>query len=103
MKSEYLILLAICFAGPFILGFSRKIGFYSNPKRLLISLILPFVVFIAWDSFAIYRGHWYYNRSYVSGVTIANLPIEEILFFIIIPFCALFSWECVKYYSKKNK
>jgi len=103
MKPEYFIVLGICLAGPLVLSFSRKLNFYKNPARLIYSIIFPLVIFIAWDIFAAGRGHWSFNEKYITGIYIFNLPVEEILFFIIIPFCALFSWEVVKYYSRKDR
>jgi len=102
MKLEYFIVLGICLAGPLVLSFSRKINYYKNPARLIYSIIFPLIIFIVWDIIATGRGHWSFNEKYITGFYIFNLPVEEILFFIIIPFCALFSWEVVKFYSKKD-
>jgi len=104
MKSEYLILLAICFIAPFILSFSKKINFYQTPLRLVLAIEIPFVLFVVWDMFVTARGHWSFNPAYTLGLKIYNLPIEEVLFFIIIPFCGLFTWESVKYFMRdKNE
>jgi len=103
LKLEYFILLAVCLAGPAVLSFSPKIGFYKYPLRLIISIALPFTVFLSWDIWATARGHWGFNMDYITGIKIFNLPVEEALFFIIIPFCAIFTWETVKYYTGKKK
>lgn len=103
MKLEYLIVLGVCLAGPLVLSFSRKIKFFKHPARLVQSVLFPLSVFLLWDYIAVLRGHWSFNEKYVSGIYILNLPIEEILFFIVIPFCALFTWEVVKYYSGRYK
>jgi lycopene cyclase domain-containing protein len=94
-----MILLGLCLAGPLILGFNKRIKFYSHPVILFYSICLPFVIYVLWDIIAAYRGHWSFNVKYISGIYIFNLPVEEILFFVIIPFCALFTWEVVKYYA----
>ena len=98
MKSEYFIVLLIAF----IKSFSKEIGFYRYPVRLIYAIGFPFIVFIAWDVFAASRGHWSFNENYTTGFRIFSLPVEEILFFIIIPFCALFTWEVVKYFMRKD-
>ncbi|MCI0448193.1 MAG: lycopene cyclase domain-containing protein [Chlorobi bacterium] len=103
MKIEYLIVLLVCFIVPFALSFSKNLDFYKYPFRLVLSLGIPFILFIAWDIIAAERGHWSFNPDYTIGIKIANLPIEEILFFLIIPFCAVFSWECVKYFTRGKK
>jgi lycopene cyclase domain-containing protein len=100
MKIEYFIVLAVCLAGPVFLSFSKKLDFYKYPIRLVLSLIIPLVIFAAWDVIVTARGHWSFNPDYTIGFKILNLPVEEVLFFIIIPFCGLFTWECVKYFSR---
>lgn len=100
MAFEYFIVLAACLAGPLVLSFSRKMDFYKSPMRLIISLGIPFLLFVVWDVIAAQRGHWFFNPKYITGNKIYNLPIEEILFFLVIPFCALFTWETVKYFRK---
>ncbi len=103
MKIEYFIVLALSLAAPLILSFSKKLDFYKYPARLVLSIGIPFVIFIIWDFIVTARGHWNFNPVYTVGLRIYNLPIEEVLFFIVIPFCGIFTWECVKYYSKDNK
>lgn len=103
MKAEYFLLLLAAFAVPFYKSFSREISFYKYPLRLAAAIAFPFIIYIIWDVFAAARGHWSFNEKYISGLKIINLPIEEILFFIIIPFCALFTWEVVKYFMRKNR
>ena len=100
MKSEYFIVLAVSLAGPLILSFSRKMDFYKDPKRLILSILLPFTLFTIWDIIVTSRGHWSFNPLYTVGFRIFGLPIEEILFFIVIPFCGLFTWESVKYFTR---
>ena len=102
MKAEYFLVLLIAFAVPFIKSFSKELSFYKYPLRLAAALAIPFMIFIVWDVFAAARGHWSFNEKYISGLRIINLPVEEILFFLIIPFCALFTWEAVKYFMRKS-
>lgn len=103
MQSEYFIVLAVSFTAPLILSFSKKMDFYKYPLRLIAALLFPFVLFITWDIIVTARGHWSFNPLYTVGFKIFGLPIEEILFFIIIPFCGLFTWESVKYFTRNSK
>lgn len=100
MKYEYLIVLALSVAAPLILSFSKKMDFYKYPARLILSIGLPFVLFVFWDTIVTARGHWAFSPEYTIGFRIMNLPIEEILFFIVIPFCGIFTWESVKYFMR---
>jgi lycopene cyclase domain-containing protein len=103
VKLEYFIVLAVCLAGPLVLSFSKKLDFYKFPARLVFSILIPFIVFVIWDIWATGRGHWGFNQNYITGIKIVNLPVEEVLFFIVIPFCALFTWETVKYFMRDKK
>lgn len=103
MKSEYFLVLLASLFFPFILSFSKKINFYKNPIRLASAIIIPASIYILWDILATKAGHWSFNEKYVTGIFILNLPVEEILFFIVIPFSSLFLWESVKYFTKLKK
>jgi lycopene cyclase domain-containing protein len=103
MRSEYFLVLAISFAAPLILSFSKNLDFYKFPARLILSIGIPFVIFVVWDMIVTARGHWSFNPEYITGIRIYNLPVEEVLFFIIIPFCGIFTWECVKYFMRAKE
>ena len=67
-----------------------------DPRRLLRAVVPPVVVFVVWDVIAIGRETWLYNPRYVTGWELPfGLPVEELLFFVVIPLCALLSYEAV--------
>ncbi len=94
-------MLLLTISVPFAVSFSRKINFYSNGKKLFLSLLIPFVLFVLIDMISTYRNLWSFNPEYVTGIYIFNLPLEEVLFFAVIPFSCLFLWETVKYIEIK--
>jgi len=61
---------------------------------MLIAIVIPAIPFLLWDAL-VTGAHWHFNPLYVSGIKIINLPIEEILFFITVPFACLFTWEMI--------
>lgn len=103
---EYLLLMGACLliTLPLELLFSARV--YRRPKLLIGSLIPIILVFSLWDIIAIDRDHWTYNQQFVTGIHIGNLPLEELVFFIVIPICALLSYEAVgtvlKFVTKKS-
>ncbi|MCI4010399.1 lycopene beta-cyclase subunit alpha [Brevibacterium sp. ZH18] len=103
---EYLLLMGACLliTLPLELLFSARV--YRRPKLLIGSLIPIILVFSLWDIIAIDRDHWTYNQQFVTGIHIGNLPLEELVFFIVIPICALLSYEAVgtvlKFVAKKS-
>jgi lycopene cyclase domain-containing protein len=94
----YLLILAASLAGPLALSFDRKVAFYKKWKWLFPAMLLPGLFYIVWDIFFVYRGVWSFNDKYITGIRIAGLPLEEILFFFLVPFCCLFIYECIRSY-----
>lgn len=93
-RYQYLLLMGACAAGtlPLELLFGARV--YRRPRRLLATLALPVVVFLAWDAFAIARHHWKFNRRFVTGWELPlSVPVEELAFFVVIPICALLTFE----------
>jgi len=101
--SKYMVVLILSIAMPFILSFWPGLKFYHNIRSLFISVSLIVIIFGSWDIFATYRGHWYFNPSGVWGFRIINLPLEEVSFFVVIPFCCIFTWEAIKYLRERFK
>ncbi len=69
-------------------------------------MILPALFYIVWDSYFTFINVWHFNPSYITGINIANLPLEEVLFFFIVPYCCVFIYECIRCYFpllKDNK
>jgi lycopene cyclase domain-containing protein len=94
----YFLILAGSIAGPLFLSFDKKVAFFSKRKAFFFSLILPALFYIVWDMIFTKMGIWSFNPRFVTGNYIYNLPIEEVLFFLIVPYCCLFIYECIKCY-----
>ena len=101
--SQYALVLIISGFMPFVLSFFPPLKIYSNIRALVLSLGLITLIFGTWDIWAVSRGHWYFNSQSVGKARIVNLPLEEVLFFVVIPFCCIFTWEVIKYFQKKIK
>lgn len=101
----YFLILAVSVAGPLALSFDKKVAFYKKWKYLFPAMLLPAVFYIAWDIFFTAKGVWSFNEKYITGVKLVNLPVEEVLFFFIVPYCCVFIYECIRCYfpALKNK
>ena len=64
-------------------------------------MIIPAVFYIVWDILFTKEGVWSFNENYITGIKIYNLPIEEVLFFFVVPYCCVFIYECVRCYFPK--
>lgn len=101
--SVYLTLNLLIIAFPLILSFERKIQYYKKIIFLTGSILLVSTAFIIWDILAVLRKDWGFNHEYISGLNIINLPVEEILFFITVPYSILFIYETISLYFKDSK
>ena len=72
----------------------RPFYFLDRLKYTVLPILIPAIIYLIWDSI-VTCSHWNFNESYVLGLTIFKLPIEEILFFISVPFACLFTWEMI--------
>ena len=93
---SYLALLAGCLLGTAPLELLLHTGVYARWRRLLPALLPGFVLGVGWDLYAIHRHQWSFDRRYLLGVSVAGLPLEEALFFVVIPVCAVLTLEAVR-------
>jgi lycopene cyclase domain-containing protein len=95
-RYQYLILMGLCVLITLPLEFVLHARVYRRPRRLVRAMVVPIVLFVIWDMVAIARGDWTYREQYTTGWLIPpNLPIEELVFFIVIPVCALLTYEAI--------
>ncbi len=87
---------------PFIAGFDRRLRFEKQWKFLFPSILLTMVIFIPWDMAKTYLTVWGFNPEYLLGIYIGNLPVEEWMFFIAIPYACLFTYHSLNYLIKKD-
>jgi len=91
---QYLLILGGCILITLPLeAFGR--GVYRQPRRLLRALSPVLLAFFVWDAIAIALHVWHYNPRFVSGISVPYMPLEELLFFIVIPLCGLLTYSAV--------
>jgi lycopene cyclase domain-containing protein len=95
-RAEYLVVLAACVLVtlPLELAGARV---YRQPRRLARAVLPVALVFLVWDALAIAAGVWDYAPEHVTGLRAPfSVPLEEILFFVVIPVCGVLTYEIVQ-------
>jgi lycopene cyclase domain-containing protein len=88
--------MAACLLITLPLEFVFSARVYRRLRVLVLALLPVVVVFSIWDVVGIVREHWDYNPAYVTGVQLVlGMPLEELVFFVVIPICGLLTYEAV--------
>lgn len=101
-KHLYLALDVLTILFPLLFSFYSKANFSKKWKYLWLAILIPGIVFIVWDEWFTQLGVWGFNERYLSGLYLGSLPLEEILFFICIPYACVFTYEALNYLVKKD-
>jgi lycopene cyclase domain-containing protein len=93
----YLAVLAGCLAGALWLEPALRVRVLRQWRRLLLTLAPVVAVFVVWDLLAIAAGHWSFDPAQTTGVVFpGGLPLDELLFFVVVPICAVLGFEAVR-------
>lgn len=101
--SLYLIVVLLVIAGPLALSFEKNLRLYKRWKYLLPAILVTMLVFVAWDIAFTYYGCWQFNPMHNSGIYFFELPLEEYLFFISIPYACAFTFYAVQFHFPNYK
>jgi lycopene cyclase domain-containing protein len=89
--SLYFIINILSISVPFAVSFDKRIMLWKEWKAVLIAIIGASIPFLLWDQYFTEQGYWGFNDTYISRIFLADLPLEEVLFFICIPFACIFT------------
>jgi lycopene cyclase domain-containing protein len=101
MTAEYILLLACIVVVPAIMSRDPQLPLAARKGPLVWSILIVCAFFWPWDVVATARGHWHFNEEYVLGIGFLGLPLEEWLFFPVVGFVAIFTWESTKYFMRR--
>ena len=97
-------MIGFTFVGSFWLEIFLKVGVLRRIKRAFLSIAPIAAMFIVWDLYAIGRGHWHFDGEQILGLkTPGGIPLEELLFFTVVPLAAIMTIEAVGVVKRSNK
>jgi lycopene cyclase domain-containing protein len=103
MASEYFLVLLATIFFPFILSWDKRFPIWNHKKELFTTILCVAIPFWIWDVIVTERGHWSFNPLHVVGISFFGLPIEEWLFFVVIAFVSIFTWEAISELLRRKK
>jgi len=93
----YVGVLAFCLAGTAWLEVALRTRVYRRWRRLLATIACVLPVFVIWDLYAIAQGHWTFDPERTTGIVFpGGLPLDEVLFFLVIPIASVLTLEAVR-------
>ena len=99
---SYAAMLLFVIVGSWWLEFAFRIRVLRLPRLALTAIFPVSIFFLAWDAFAINQGHWTFDPNQILGIIgPLSIPLEEYLFFFIIPLAAILTLEGVKVVQRK--
>lgn len=94
----YYLFNLLVFLPVLLLSFTTDVKPHRHLKALLAGYLFVSLPFMIWDIWAASTGHWGFNAEYVTGPYLFNVPLEEYLFFLTVPFAMMYVWGVVKKY-----
>lgn len=98
MNNLYLLLDFGVILFPFLLSFDKKVHYIGDWGATFGALVLIGIPFLIHDYYFTEMEIWGFNPAYLTGHYIFNLPIEEVLFFVVVPYACTFVYACSKAY-----
>jgi len=101
LKLGYVAMLFFTVLGSFWLEFALKVRVLRRVKRWALSILPIAIPFIGWDAYAIAHQHWHFDTKQILGIYGPfKIPLEEFLFFLVVPIAALMTLEAVRNVKK---
>lgn len=87
----YSLYLAVILLSALLIARTAKVKIDAG--RFARAILPVFIIFVLWDVLAVYLGHWQFGLENMLGIIIFNQPIEELAFFVVVPFFYVVVWE----------
>ncbi len=97
----YLIILGLSLLYPLAQSFEKRVYMYRKFRFIFPGILAIGAVYILWDIWFTAAGVWGFNHNYTLDLYILGLPLEEWLFFLVVPYCCIFLYEVLRLFVKR--
>lgn len=102
MMINYFMLDVLILLFPLLFSFKWVFPYYKNYKPLFASIVIVGGTYIFWDMLVTLRGDWWFEEHYLLGIEFI-IPLEEALFFVVVPYSCIFIYENLQYFFPDKK
>jgi lycopene cyclase domain-containing protein len=96
-RFAYVGVLLACLVAALWLEPVLRVNVLRRWRRLALTVLPVAAVFTLWDAAAIATGHWTFDPAQIVGVRLpGGVPLDELLFFLVVPVCAVLGFEAVR-------
>ncbi|MDB5147294.1 MAG: lycopene cyclase protein [Mucilaginibacter sp.] len=100
MRYTYLLINLLTVFFPVMLSFDKRVQFFKSWKFIWPGMAATGLFFLFWDVLFTIKGVWSFSSLYIIGIRFWGLPLEEVMFFLTVPFACIFIYACLNYYVK---
>ena len=90
---EYLIIEIVMFLIVFLIQKHYKVRIFRKRNQFIVFWSCIFVVGVIWDQYAVFRGHWIYPGDGILGIFFGEIPLEDYIFMILVPYAILTAYQ----------
>lgn len=95
IRFTYVFLIVTTISIPLVFSFSKRYYFVDKWKQVFLDSFVVSIPFIIWDIWFEQLDYWGFSNEYIIGIRFLGLPLEEWLFFWVIPSASVFLYYCV--------
>jgi len=97
----YFILLLLSILYPLAQSFEKRVFMFRKARFIFPGILVTGMIYLIWDIWFTRSGVWGFNHSYTRELYLFGLPLEEWLFFLIVPYCCIFLYEVLRLFVKR--
>lgn len=94
----YLLILGLSLLYPLAQSFEKRVFMYRKFKYMIPGILITGVIYLAWDVWFTHLGIWGFHPNFTSDMYFLGLPLEEWLFFLVVPYACFFLYEVLRYF-----